>query len=201
MFHYFVRNSLIALLEAVCARIFFFRFVHTSFSWLFFSIFFYVPAILFPNTHFFYPQATKRAGGGSPLVLRHLPCSPTSKYPKEPDKHHCLSPTTCRVCPCLLRARAFWLYAHAQGVQHVGTFTPLALGPTSSLREECAERCGQFVIVHSSGCDVRLVAPTWARMLYLPSSFMCGVRNHCHWARGGENHLNVGLGGTIFLSG
>jgi len=57
---------------------------------------------------------------------------------------------------CLFSARAFWLYAHAQEVPHVGTFTPLALGPelSSFLREECAGQCGQFVIVHGSVCDV-----------------------------------------------
>ena len=35
-FYYFVRNSLIALLEALCARIFFFRFVNIGFFWHFF---------------------------------------------------------------------------------------------------------------------------------------------------------------------
>jgi len=34
-FYYFVRNGLVALLEAQCARIFFFRFVNIGFSWHF----------------------------------------------------------------------------------------------------------------------------------------------------------------------
>jgi len=39
-FHYFVRNSLVTLLEALCARILFFRFVNINFSWHFFPFFF-----------------------------------------------------------------------------------------------------------------------------------------------------------------
>ena len=38
-FYYFVRNGLVALLEALCARILFFRFVNTSFVWQFFFLF------------------------------------------------------------------------------------------------------------------------------------------------------------------
>ena len=34
-FYYFVKNSLVALLEALCARIFFFRFVNIGFFWRF----------------------------------------------------------------------------------------------------------------------------------------------------------------------
>ena len=37
-FYYFVRNSLVALLAALCARIFFFRFVNICFSWHLFFV-------------------------------------------------------------------------------------------------------------------------------------------------------------------
>ena len=36
--HYFVTNSRVAFLEALCARIFFFRFVNISFFWFFFCV-------------------------------------------------------------------------------------------------------------------------------------------------------------------
>jgi len=45
-FYYSVRNSLVALLEALCARVLFFRFVNIGFSWHFFFLFLFLPCCM-----------------------------------------------------------------------------------------------------------------------------------------------------------
>ena len=51
-FYYFVRNSLVALLEALCARIPFFRFVNIGVSWRFAPFFLLKEEIPKPGTEF-----------------------------------------------------------------------------------------------------------------------------------------------------